>query len=88
MKALSRGYQYIAEEFDKLDGYGPDRVRRFVGNSPADGRTSDSGSRTPLDKLTPDCAPLDPEAAEAPLRFPTANPPWAFCTNHPALHGL
>jgi hypothetical protein len=34
-----RGYRYIAEKFDRTDGYGPDRVRRFVGNNPADGRT-------------------------------------------------
>lgn len=36
-----RGYQFIAEKFDKLDGYGPDRVRRFVGGQPIDGRTPD-----------------------------------------------
>jgi len=36
-----RGYQYIAEKFDRADAYGPDRVRRFVGDNPADGRTPD-----------------------------------------------
>jgi nucleotidyltransferase AbiEii toxin of type IV toxin-antitoxin system len=34
-----RGYQYIAEKFDSPDAYGPDRVRRFVGAKPVDGRT-------------------------------------------------
>jgi hypothetical protein len=26
----AQGYQFIAEKFDTVDGYGPDRVRRFV----------------------------------------------------------
>ena len=34
-----RGYTFIAEKFDRPDGYGPDRVRRFVGEKPVDGRT-------------------------------------------------
>lgn len=33
-----RGYAHIAEKFDRPDGYGPDRVRRFVGENPPDGR--------------------------------------------------
>jgi hypothetical protein len=36
-----RGYQYIAEKFASPDGYGPDRVRRFVGDRPSDGRSPD-----------------------------------------------
>lgn len=36
-----QGYRYIAEKFDKPDSYGPDRVRRFVGDNPPDGRTPD-----------------------------------------------
>ncbi|MGD0134022.1 MAG: nucleotidyl transferase AbiEii/AbiGii toxin family protein [Bryobacteraceae bacterium] len=28
--SAERGYRYIAEKFDRPDGYGPDRVRRFV----------------------------------------------------------
>jgi hypothetical protein len=36
-----QGYRYIAEKFDNPDGYGPDRVKRFVGDHPADGRTPD-----------------------------------------------
>jgi Nucleotidyl transferase AbiEii toxin, Type IV TA system len=34
-----RGYQSIAEKFDSPDAYGPDRVKRFVGANPVDGRT-------------------------------------------------
>jgi Nucleotidyl transferase AbiEii toxin, Type IV TA system len=36
-----QGYRYIADKFDEPDGYGPDRVRRFVGDNPADGRTAE-----------------------------------------------
>jgi hypothetical protein len=40
-ESAQRGFGYIAEKFDRLDGYGPDRVRRFVGDTPTDGRTPD-----------------------------------------------
>lgn len=33
------GYRHIAEKFDRAEGYGPDRVRRFVGANPVHGRT-------------------------------------------------
>ena len=29
-ESAQRGYRFIAEKFDHVDGYGPDRVRRFV----------------------------------------------------------
>jgi hypothetical protein len=29
-ESAARGYGYINEKFDRVDGYGPDRVRRFV----------------------------------------------------------
>lgn len=35
------GYRFIAEKFDRVEGFGPDRVRRFVEN------TSILGDRTP-----------------------------------------
>lgn len=35
------GYRYIAEKFDSPKAYGPDRVRRFIGDHTADGRTPD-----------------------------------------------
>jgi hypothetical protein len=39
------GYGYIAEKFDALESYGPDRVRRFVGDNPSDGRTPEQWQR-------------------------------------------
>jgi hypothetical protein len=41
LESALRGYQYIAEKFASADGYGPDRVRRFVGDKPSDGRSPD-----------------------------------------------
>lgn len=40
-ESARRGYQFIAEKFESVNAYGPDRVRRFVGERPADGRTPD-----------------------------------------------
>jgi uncharacterized protein (DUF1778 family) len=37
----ARGYGHIAEKFDRPEGYGPDRVRRFAGDNLVDGRTPD-----------------------------------------------
>ncbi|WP_292532505.1 nucleotidyl transferase AbiEii/AbiGii toxin family protein [Methylocystis sp.] len=40
--SAARGYRYIAEKFDRVDNYGPDRVRRFVQDTNALGeRTLD-----------------------------------------------
>jgi hypothetical protein len=40
-ESAERGYHYIAEKFDSVDGFGPDRVRRFVQG------TDILGDRTP-----------------------------------------
>lgn len=40
--SAARGYGFIVEKFDGVDGYGPDRVRRFVQDTNALGnRTAD-----------------------------------------------
>jgi Nucleotidyl transferase AbiEii toxin, Type IV TA system len=40
--SAARGYGFIAEKFDRADGFGPDRVRRFVQDTDALGdRTAD-----------------------------------------------
>ncbi|CAN5198001.1 hypothetical protein BH10PSE6_BH10PSE6_38650 [soil metagenome] len=38
-RSARRGYRHIAEKFESAEGYRPDRVRRFVGANPVDGRT-------------------------------------------------